>query len=116
MNLLNSTRDKQKQSGYWVTLGSHRATPDQQALRQLSQKLEMALDELGHIDYQLSGALVKLRCDLSCETHDNLNGQVSQVVEPMVRQAMTVLAEELSKAKNLTEEVIANNVSPEKSQ
>ena len=116
MNLLNSTRDKPKHSGYWVTLGSHRATPDQQALRQLSQKLEMALDELGHIDYQLSGALAKLRCDLSCETHDNLNGQVSQVVEPMVRQAMTVLAEELSKAKNLTEEVIANNVSTEKSQ
>jgi hypothetical protein len=116
VNLLNGTRDKQKQSGYWITLGSHRATPDQQVLRQLGQKLEMALDELGHIDYQLSGALAKLRCDLSCETHDNLNGQVSQVVEPMVRQAMTVLADELSKAKNLTEEVIANNVSPEKSQ
>jgi hypothetical protein len=116
VNLLNSTRDKQKQSGHWVPLGSHRATPDQEALRQLSQKLEMVLDELGHIDYQLSGALAKLRCDLVCETHDNLNGQVSQLVEPAIRQAMMVLADELNKAKVLTEEVIANNVSPKKSQ
>ena len=114
MNLLNSTRDKQKQPGYWITLGSHRATPDQRALRQLSQKLEVALDELGHIDYQLSGTLAKLHCDLPFATHDNLNGQVSQQVEPAIRQAMMALADELNKAKVLTEEVIANNVSPEK--
>jgi hypothetical protein len=112
VNLLNSTRDNQKQPGYWIELGSHRATPDQRALRQLSQKLELALDELGHIDYQLSGTLAKLHCDLPCATHDNLNGQVSQQVEPAIRQAMMVLADELNKAKVLTEEVIANNVSP----
>ena len=112
MNLLNSTRDKQKQPGYWITLGSHRATPDQRALRQLSEKLEVALDELGHIDYQLSGTLAKLHCDLPFATHDNLNGQVSQQVEPAIRQAMMILADELNKAKVLTEEVIANNVSP----
>jgi len=111
VNLLNSTRDKQEQPGYWIMLGSHGATPDQQALRQLGQKLELALDELGHIDYQLSGTLAKLRCDLHFETHDNLNGQVSQLVEPAIRQAMMVLADELNKAKTLTEEVIANNAS-----
>lgn len=91
-------------------------TPDQQALRQLSQKLELALNDLGHIDYQLSGILAKLRCDLTIESYDNLNSQVAQLVESGVRQAMTALADELNKAKKLTEEVIADNVSIKKSQ
>ena len=116
MNLLNSTRENLEDSGHWVMLDSQRVTPDQQALRQLSQKLELALDNLGHIDYQLSGMLAKLRCDLTIESYDNLNSQVAQLVESGVRQAMTALADELNNAKKLTEEVIADSVSTKKSQ
>ena len=116
MNLLNSTRKNPEDFGHWVMLDSQRVTPDQQALRQLSQKLDLALDELGHIDYQLSGTLAKLRSDLAFETHDNLNGQIAQLVEAGIRQAMTNLADELNKAKSLTNDVIADNVGTKKSQ
>ena len=115
MNLLNDSREDLEDSGHWVALDAHGETPDQQALRQLRQKLELALDELGHIDYQLSGTLAKIRCDLSIDTHDNLSGQVAQLVEAGIRQAMTNLADELNKAKSLTVEVIDNNVRTKKS-
>ena len=110
MSILNSRRDNLEDSGHWVMLYPNRETPDQQALRQLSQKLDLALDELGHIDYQLSGTLAKLRSDLAFETHDNLNGQIAQLVEAGIRQAMTNLANELNRAKALADEVIADNI------
>jgi hypothetical protein len=110
MNLLDNKRENSEPPEHWVMLDTHLAKPDQQALRQLKQKLGLALDELGHIDYQLSGTLAKLRCDLTIDSHDNLNGQVSQLLEPGIRRAMMVLADELNKAKALTEEVIADDV------
>jgi len=116
MNLLNSNREDLEDSGHWVMLDTRTETPDQQALRQFCQKLDSALVELGHIDYQLSGMLAKLRCDPTIETHDDLNGRVAQLVETGIRQAMTNLADELNKAKSLTNDVIADNVGTKKSQ
>jgi len=115
VNLLSTKDEKAEQSRHWVMLDAYQSTPDQQALRQLAQRLDMALDELGHIDYQLFATLAKLRCDLTIETHDNLNSQVSQLVEPGVRQAMQALADELNKAKLLTEEVLADHVNIKRS-
>ena len=116
MNLMSDKRENEDQSEHWVMLDPCVATRDHKALRQLKQKLELVLDELGHIDYQLSGTLVRLRCDLTIETHDNLNAQVAQMVEPGIRQAMMLLADELNKARELTEEVIADDVKSKRSQ
>lgn len=116
MNLMSDKRENEDQSEHWVMLDSHAAMPDHQALRQLKHKLELVLDELGHIDYRLSGTLARLRCDLTIETHDNLNSQIAQMVEPGIRQAMMLLADELNKAKEITEEVIADDIKSERSQ
>jgi hypothetical protein len=116
MNLLNSNHENLEDSGHWVMLDPHRDTPGQQALRQFCHKLDSALVELGHIDYQLSCMLAKLKCDLTVETHDDLNGRVALLVEAGIRQAMTNLADELIKAKSLTDDVIADNVSTKRSQ
>jgi len=114
MDLSSDKRENVDESEHWVMLDPNLATFDHRALRQLKQKLELALDELGHIDYQLSGTLTRLCCDLTIETHDNLNGQVAQMVTPGIRRAMMLLANELNKAKALTEEVIADDFNSKK--
>lgn len=113
MNLLNSLRDKKEHAEHWVELGACRPNDEHDALRQFNQKLDMVLNDLGRIDYQLGNALSQLHCDLAADTSDALQSRVAQQVEPGVRRAVSAMVAEITRAKCLSREVIGESTEPE---
>jgi hypothetical protein len=105
MNLLNSLRDNKERAEHWVELGACRRNDEHEALRQFNQKLDMVLNDLGRIDYQLGNALSQLHCDLAADTSDALQSRVAQQVEPGLRRAVAPLVAEITRAKCLSLEV-----------
>ena len=70
-----------------------------------SQKLDDALLDLGCIDYQLKSALGQLSGGQISESYDHLPVQVAQVVSPGVQKALANLAGEITKAKEIADEL-----------
>ena len=109
MSFFGSMSTKSTSQEHWVPIeASNHATEREQSFCLLNQRLDAALSDLGRIDYQLSAAFARLRADVSAETHDNLQGQVSQALEPGLRAAIAQLAGEITKAMQIADEVIAN--------
>jgi hypothetical protein len=109
MNLLNSLRENKERAEHWVEVGACRRTDEHEALRQFNQKLDMVLNDLGRIDYQLGNALSQLHCDLAADTSDALQSRVAQQVEPRVRRSVATLVAEIARAKCLSREVIGES-------
>ena len=109
MSIFGSIRGKSTADDHWVPIEPSRHIVEQEPLCLLEQRLESALADLGRMDYQLGNAIARLRTDIATETHDNLHAHVSQLIEPGLRSAITQLADEIARAKNLTKEVVANS-------
>jgi len=106
MSMIDVEPNTHQESNHWVVLDVHADRPDQAQVKRLAQQIELALSDLGRIDYQLNSALSRLRCDMTDQTPDNLNGQLSKAIAPGVRNAIAILAGELAQAQQLTRETI----------
>lgn len=109
MSFFDSMRAKSSSHEHWVAIeASTHTTEREPSLCRLNQRLDAALADLGRIDYQLSSAFARLRADVRAETYDDLHCQVSQAIEPGLRAAVAKLADEIARARELADEVIAN--------
>ncbi len=109
MDLFNSFRVSNDESEYWVMLEQTHLAPDLLLLDSFRNKLDRALNDLGHLDYELKASLSRLRCDLTAETHDHLHAHVSEIVQPELAKAISGLAEAITMARSLTDDVIADD-------
>ena len=104
MDIADSARTDVKDY-HWTSFDSLAVTPEKSQLQLFSQKLDVALMDLGRIDYQLKNALAQLSGGQLSDSYDDLPVQVAQVVSPGVQQALANLAAEITKAKEIADEI-----------
>ena len=104
MDIADSARTDVKDY-HWTSFDSLAAAPEKSQLQLFSQKLDGALMDLGRIDYQLKNALAQLSGTQVKQSYDDLPVQVAQVVSPGVQKALANLAGEITKAKEIADEI-----------
>jgi hypothetical protein len=105
MDIANSARIDSNTDYHWTSFDSLAVTPEKSQLQLFSQKLDSALLNLGRIDYQLKNALAQLSGGQVRASYDDLPVQVAQVVSPGVQKALANLAVEITKAKEIADEI-----------
>ncbi len=104
MDIANSARIDVKDY-HWTSFDLLAVTPEKSRLQLFSQKLDASLMDLGRIDYQLKNALAQLSGGQISDSYDDLPVQVAQVVSPGVQKALANLASEITKAKEIADEL-----------
>ena len=104
MDIANYARTDVKDY-HWTSVDSLAVTPEKARLQLFSQKLDTALMDLGRIDYQLKSSLSQLSGGQIRESYDDLPVQVAQLVSPGVQNALANLADEITKAKEIADEI-----------
>jgi hypothetical protein len=97
-----------REQDHWTMLDN--AQPDRHLLplEGFSHKLKRSLNELGRLDYDLKISLEKLRSELNEDTHDCLHARVAELIQPELSRAMQDLTKAITRAQQLTDEVISN--------
>ena len=111
MNLFGNRFPDNKQDSepdHWEVLDQAQPDPHLMPLVAFNRKLNRSLNKLGRLDYGLKTSLDKLRSDLDGDTHDCLHARVAEVIQPELEKAMIDLTEAIKRARQLTEDVIAN--------
>lgn len=110
MSLMGIADKEQDKAEHWLEIEHFDSRPNLEPARQLLQRLDSILDELGRIDMQLASAFTRLRSQITTDTHDNLNASIAQTIEPNISKALITLADELANARQFTNAVIADPV------
>ena len=107
MNLIEDSFAEGLNEDYWVMLEPVALRDSQrQTVIRLRAKFERSLIELGNLDLELKGALDGLRSDITDASHDDIQGQLAATLEPEVRGAIAALAERLTHAAGLVDELL----------
>ena len=97
-----------REQDHWIMLDNAQPDPHLLPLGGFNRKLKRSLNELGRLDYNLKISLEKLRSELNEDTHDCLHARVAELIQPELSRAMQDLTKAITRAQQLTEEVISN--------
>jgi len=103
-----SKNSNEREGDHWVMLDNVQPDPRLLPLDTFSRKLRRSLSELGRLDYELKSSLDRLRSDIDEDTHDCLHTRVAELIQPELNKAMCELTEAITRARELTDDVVAN--------